>query len=230
MPSQDPPPPLHLVPPVGEDDAEVPAEVVGAGPVNVEPGPGAWRGTQPRLVLAVTGSIAAFRAADIASALTKDGVHVDTILTESALKFVTPLTFQALTRRDAFTDASPDMRDGQPLHISLADNATMVLIAPATAHIIAQYAQGLAPDLLTSTLLALPPVTPVLIAPAMNGKMWLHPAVQANVVTLRSRGVEFVGPDQGLLACGYEGIGRMDPVDRIIDTVRTRLNPSPERA
>ncbi|HSI83026.1 MAG: flavoprotein [Candidatus Methylacidiphilales bacterium] len=227
MQSQEPPPPIHLLPPEGAEEADA------ASPVDIAPategGEGPHLGlVKFRVVLAVTGSIAAFRAADIASQMTKLGVEVEVILTSAALKFITPLTFQALTRREVYTDESPDMRNGQPLHISLADNATLVLVAPATAHVLAQYALGLAPDLLTSTLLALPADTPVLIAPAMNGKMWLHPAVQQNVETLRSRGVEFIGPDEGLLACGYEGVGRMDPIERILASVTARLEALPE--
>src|SRR5271168_1751214 len=125
-----------------------------------------------RVVLGVTGSIAAYRAAELASTLTKEGVEVDVVLTDEALRFITALTFHALTKREVFTRDNDGMRDGQPAHISLADRADLVVIAPATAHLIAQYAHGLAPDLLTSTLLATP--APVLIAPAMNGKMWHH--------------------------------------------------------
>jgi phosphopantothenoylcysteine synthetase/decarboxylase len=99
----------------------------------------------------------------------------------------------------------------------------VVLIAPATANLIAQMAHGLAPDLLTSTLLAVPPEVPILLAPAMNGKMWLHAATQTNVSTLRSRGVEFIGPEEGMLACGYEGIGRLWPVNEICARVRVML-------
>jgi phosphopantothenoylcysteine decarboxylase len=173
------------------------------------------------MVLGVTGSIAAFRAADLASQLTKAGVEVDVILTHEALKFITPLTFASLTRRPVATPDSDDVKDGQPRHIALADQADLVLVAPATAHLIAQYAHGLAPDLLTCALLATP--APVIIAPAMNGKMWKHPATQSNVALLQKRGVAFIGPDKGLLACGYEGIGRLWSVDKIYDQVLKKL-------
>lgn len=166
-----------------------------------------------RVVLGVTGSIAAYRAAELASTLSKEGVEVDVVLTDEALRFITALTFHALTKREVFTRENDGMRDGQPAHISLADNADLVVIAPATAHLIAQYAHGFAPDLLTSILLATP--APVLIAPAMNGKMWHHPATQDNVAQLRKRGVHFIGPEEGLLACGYEGLGRLWPVGDI---------------
>jgi len=177
----------------------------------------------PCLVLGVTGSIAAYRAAELASALTKEGIEVDVVLTDGALRFITPLTFAALTRREVYTRDNDDLRDGQPTHISLADRADLVLIAPATAHLIAQLAHGLAPDLLTSLLLAT--AAPVVVAPAMNGKMWHHPATQDNVALLRKRGVSFIGPEAGLLACGYEGLGRLWPVPEIAREILSRLKP-----
>ncbi len=143
------------------------------------------------------------------------------MLTDEALRFITALTFTALTRREVYTRDNDGMRDGQPAHISLADRADLVVVAPATAHLIAQIAHGLAPDLLTSLLLATP--APVVIAPAMNGKMWHHPATQDNVNLLRKRGVEFVGPEAGLLACGYEGLGRLWPVNEIAREISARL-------
>jgi phosphopantothenoylcysteine synthetase/decarboxylase len=174
-----------------------------------------------RIVLGITGSIAAYRAAELASTLTKEGVEVDVVLTDEALRFITALTFHALTRREVFTRENDGMRDGQPAHISLADRADLVVIAPATAHLIAQYAHGLAPDLLTSLLLATP--APVIIAPAMNGKMWHHPATRDNVFLLEKRGVSFIGPEEGLLACGYEGLGRLWPVAEIAREIFARL-------
>ena len=174
-----------------------------------------------RIVLGVTGSIAAYRAAELASTLTKEGVEVDVILTDEALRFITALTFAALTRREVYTRENDAMRDGQPAHVSLADHADLVVVAPATAHLIAQLAHGLAPDLLTSLLLATP--APVLIAPAMNGKMWSHPATKENVILLRKRGVGFIGPEAGMLACGYEGLGRLWPVAEIARENFSRL-------
>jgi phosphopantothenoylcysteine decarboxylase len=174
-----------------------------------------------RIVLGVTGSIAAYRAADLASLLTKEGHELDVVLTDEALRFITALTFEALTRREVYTRENDGMRDGQPAHISLADRADLVLVAPATAHLIAQVAHGLAPDLLTSLLLATP--APVVIAPAMNGQMWHHPATQANVELLRKRGVDFIGPEAGLLACGYEGLGRLWPVAEIAREISARF-------
>jgi len=174
-----------------------------------------------RVILGITGSIAAYRAAELASTLTKEGVEVDVVLTEEATRFITALTFSALTQREVYTRENDGMRDGQPAHISLADQADLVVVAPATAHLIAQFAHGLAPDLLTSLLLATP--APVVIAPAMNGKMWHHPATQDNVKILRKRGVKFIGPEAGLLACGYEGLGRLWPVPEIAREIFSQL-------
>ena len=174
-----------------------------------------------RIVLGVTGSIAAYRAADLASTLAKEGIELDVVLTDEALRFITALTFTALTRREVYTRDNDGMRDGQPAHISLADRADLVIVAPATAHLLAQFAHGLAPDLLTSLLLATP--APVILAPAMNGKMWHHPATQDNVALLKKRGVEFIGPEAGLLACGYEGLGRLWPVAEIAREISARF-------
>ncbi len=178
--------------------------------------------TKPhRIVLGVTGSIAAYRAAELASTLAKEGLEVDVVLTDEALRFITVLTFAALTHREVYTRENDGIRDGQPAHISLADEADLVVVAPATAHLIAQLAHGLAPDLLTSLLLATP--APVIVAPAMNGKMWHHPATRDNVILLRKRGVSFIGPEAGLLACGYEGLGRLWPVAEIAREIFSRL-------
>jgi len=174
-----------------------------------------------RIVLGVTGSIAAYRAAELASLLTKEGHELDVVLTDEALRFITALTFAALTRREVYTRENDGMREGQPAHISLADRADLVVVAPATAHLIAQMAHGFAPDLLTSLLLATP--APVMIAPAMNGKMWHHPATQENANLLRKRGVTFIGPEAGMLACGYEGLGRLWPVAEIAREISARL-------
>lgn len=179
---------------------------------------------RPRVVLGVTASIAAYRAADIASILTKSGIDVDVVLTREARKFVTPLTFSAITHRNVGLDDDDGTLNGKPSHLNLSDDADLVVIAPATANIIAEYAHGLAPEVLTSVLLAT--LAPVLIAPAMNGKMWEHPATKANVELLKSRGVEFIGPERGLLACGYEGIGRLWPVIGIADRIIAKLRDS----
>lgn len=175
------------------------------------------------IILGVTGSIAAYKAADIASALTKEGHSVHAILTEEATNYVTPFLLQNLTRNHVMVrlrDESP----GKPPHIEIADRADLALVAPATANLIAKHALGIADDALTTILLATR--APMLFAPAMNGKMWLHPAIQAHVETLRSRGVEFIGPDKGTLACGYEGIGRLwDPAGIVSRAIAMLAGP-----
>lgn len=179
---------------------------------------------KPRVVLGVTASIAAYKAADLASTLTKGGVDVDVILTREARKFITPLTFAAITHRIVAIDDDEGMANGKPSHLNLSDEADLIVIAPATANIIGEYAHGLAPEVLSSVLLAT--LAPVMIAPAMNGKMWEHPATQANVSILKSRGVEFIGPERGLLACGYEGLGRLWPVAKIAEEIFAKLRIS----
>ena len=168
------------------------------------------------IVLGVTGSIAAYKAADITSQLVKLGHLVHVVMTAEAQKFVTPLTLQTLSKNPVIADLWDERLGWQPGHIELADNADLLLIAPATAHVLAELAHGLAAHALCAIALALPPTCPVLIAPAMNGKMWLHPATQSNATTLRSRGARFIGPEEGMLACGYEGVGRLWPADHIV--------------
>jgi phosphopantothenoylcysteine decarboxylase len=167
------------------------------------------------IVLGVTGSIAAYKAAEVTSLLTKAGCNVRVVMTSDAQRFVTPVTFKPLSRNPVVTDLYDEEEGWKPTHIELADSADLLLIAPATAHTIARLAQGLADDALTCIALALNPRAKTLIAPAMNGKMWLHPATQHNVSLLKERGVEFIGPEEGLLSCGYEGLGRLWPVDQI---------------
>ncbi len=167
------------------------------------------------VVLGVTGSIAAHKAADLASFLTKQGCVVRVVMTADAQKFITPLIFKTLSRNPVLTDLYDEEEGWKPSHIALADEADLLLVAPATANTIARLALGIADDSLTCIALALNPGARVLIAPAMNGTMWLHPATQQNVATLKSRGVEFIGPAEGLLSCGYEGIGRLWPVESV---------------
>ncbi len=174
-----------------------------------------------RIILGVTGSIAAYKAADLASQLTKLGHEVTCVLTKEALEFVTPLTLQTLSRRPVISDLFAEKNGWQPGHIQLADNADLLLIAPATANILASMAHGFANDALTA--IALATRAPVLIAPAMNGKMWQHQATQANVATLKSWGHEFIEPAEGLLACGYEGVGRLAEVGDIVQRVQAKL-------
>ncbi len=170
----------------------------------------------PMVVVGVTGSIAAHKAVDLVSQLTKEGCRVHVVLTASAQRFVTPLPFRTLSRNPVITDLFEDPAEWKPAHIRLADETRLLLIAPATARKIAQLALGLADDALSCLALALNPKARLLIAPAMNGKMWQHPATQQNVALLRSRGAEFIGPEEGLLSCGYEGVGRMWKVEEIV--------------
>lgn len=170
----------------------------------------------PTIVLGVTGSIAAHKAVDLTSLLTKAGASVHVVLTAEAQRFITPVGCQTLSRHPVITNLYDAQGGWCPAHIKLADEAALLLIAPATANTIAKLAHGLADDALSCIALALPPAAKLLIAPAMNGKMWLHPATQANVATLKSRGAQFLGPDEGLLSCGYEGIGRLWPVEEIV--------------
>jgi phosphopantothenoylcysteine synthetase/decarboxylase len=167
------------------------------------------------VILGVSGSIAAHRAVDLASQLTKQGCAVHVVLTAEAQRFVTALPFKSLSRQAVITDLFAEAEGWQPAHVALADEADLLLIAPATANLIAKLAHGLADDALSCIALALNPKAKVLVAPAMNSRMWLHAATQENVATLKGRGLEFIGPDEGLLACGYEGVGRMYAVDKI---------------
>ncbi|HUZ06180.1 MAG TPA: flavoprotein [Candidatus Paceibacterota bacterium] len=172
-------------------------------------------GASKKIILGVTGSIAAHKAADLASLLTKAKRDVYVVMTAGAQHFITPLPFKTLTRNPVVTNLYDEEQGWQPAHIRLADEADLLLIAPATANVIAKMANGIADDALTCIALALNPKTKILIAPAMNGKMWRHAATQANVAALKKRGAEFIGPDEGMLSCGYEGIGRLWPVEKI---------------
>lgn len=167
------------------------------------------------IVLGVTGSIAAHKAIDLASLLAKSGANVRVVLTADAQKFVTPLAFKTLSRNPVVTDLYDEEDGWKPTHIRLADEADLLLIAPATANSLAKFSLGLADDGLSCIALALNPKSKILVAPAMNGKMWLHPATQGHVATLKARGAQFIGPEEGLLSCGYEGIGRLWPVEQI---------------
>ena len=165
------------------------------------------------VVLGVTGSIAAYKAAELTSLLYKQGHEVFVVMTRDATEFITPLTLQTLSKNPVMTSFYDEKENWRPGHIQLADRANLLLIAPATAHLIAELANGLAGHPLAA--IALATRAPILVAPAMNGKMWEHPATQDNVLKLRERGVEFIGPEEGMLACGYEGAGRLWKVDDI---------------
>src|SRR4030095_6087416 len=165
------------------------------------------------IVLGVTGSIAAYKSAELTSLLVKQGHEVFVVMTHDATEFISPLTLQTLSKNPVMTNFYDEKEPWRPGHIDLADRANLFLIAPATAHIIAELAHGLAGHPLTA--IALATRAPILIAPAMNGKMWTHPATHENVEKLKTRGVEFIGPEEGMLACGYEGIGRLWKVDDV---------------
>ena len=171
------------------------------------------------IVLGITGSIAAYKAADLASRLVKAGHDVHPVMSAAATEFITPLTLQTLTRNPVLVSLEDEKQSWKPGHIDLADNADLFLVAPATANCLAKFANGLADDPLTSIYLALPRKTPVMLAPAMNGKMWDHPATRRNVERLKEDGCGFIGPAEGTLACGYEGLGRLAEVEEIVKAV-----------
>jgi phosphopantothenoylcysteine decarboxylase/phosphopantothenate--cysteine ligase len=173
------------------------------------------------VLLGVSGSIAAYKAADLASRLTQAGAKVDVVLTQSALEFVTPLTFQSVTGRRAYSDADMWSGEGHVVHIGLGRSAELYIIAPATANVIAKLAHGIADNLLSVAVLAAH--CPLLLAPAMDAGMYSHPATQANVEILRGRGVTFVGPAAGHLASGLVGVGRMAEPDEIIGQARYQM-------
>ena len=172
-------------------------------------------------MLGVTGSIAAYKAADLASKLTQAGAHVDVILTGAAERFISPLTFQSLTGRKAFTDKELWGGESHILHVGLGHAADLLLVAPCTANTLTKFVQGQANDLLSITALAAQ--CPILIAPAMDVGMYEHPATQENVRVLKARGVHFAGPAEGRMASGLVGFGRMIEPAEILGHVRRVL-------
>ncbi len=174
-----------------------------------------------RILLGVTGSVAAYKAAELASRLTQAGAQVDVILTRAAARFMAPLTFQSLTGRRAYTDEDLWGAEAHVLHIGLAEGADLLVIAPATANTLAKLAHGLAQDLLSITALAAR--CPLLVAPAMDGGMYENPATQANLQTLRERGVISVGPVEGRMASGLAGLGRMAEPTELLGHIRLTL-------
>ncbi len=176
------------------------------------------------IILGVTGSIAAYKAADIASALVKQGHSVHCVCTQKALEFVTPLTLHTISRNPVFSSFEDEKGDWIPPHISLAQQADLLIVAPATANTIANFAHGLAPDMLSSLYLACR--TPVLICPAMNGRMWTHAATRQNTELLKQRPDHYIlGPAQsGILACGEEGAGKLMPVESIVEKALSLLH------
>lgn len=180
-----------------------------------------------RCVVCVTGGIAAFKTAALVSALVQAGCAVDVAMTRNARRFVGPLTFRALTGRKVFTSAWSDADGADIQHLKLTSETDLVVVAPATANIIGKLAGGLADDLVSALLLGA--ACPILMAPAMNTRMWQHPAVQRNVQFLTASGVTLIGPHDGWLACRDVGPGRMSEVNEVFDAVAARLTAHPPR-
>ncbi|MTH52688.1 bifunctional phosphopantothenoylcysteine decarboxylase/phosphopantothenate--cysteine ligase CoaBC [Bacillus mangrovi] len=178
-------------------------------------------GDKKRILLGVSGGIAVYKAAALTSKLTQAGFEVKVIMTESACEFVSPLTFQALSRNDVFTDTFDEKDSKVIAHIDLADWADLFLAAPATANVIGKLASGIADDMLTTTLLAT--TAPVWIAPAMNVHMYDHPAVKRNIRTLYEDGCRFIEPSEGYLACGYVGRGRLEEPEKIVRLIQSHF-------
>jgi phosphopantothenoylcysteine decarboxylase / phosphopantothenate---cysteine ligase len=175
-----------------------------------------------QIILGVTGSIACYKAADLASKLTQAGALVDVILTQSASQFLTPLTFQSVTGRRAYTESDLWGNEAHVLHVGLGHQTDLLVIAPATANTLAKLAHGIADNLLTVTALATN--CPLVLAPAMDGGMYNHPATQANLELLIQRGAVLIGPEKGHLASGLEGIGRMVEAGDILGQLRLVLS------
>src|SRR5580658_9642518 len=181
-----------------------------------------------RIVLGVSGGIAAYKAAEIARSLIRNGHEVQAVLTHAAEEFIRPLTFASLTGRKVITDlfesASPEATYSSAIeHIGVAQERDLLLVAPATANVLGKFAHGIADDFLSTLYLAFR--GPVVVAPAMNNNMWEHEAVRANVEVLRRRGITIVDPDSGFLACGTIGPGRLAEVDKIVEAVEKALAP-----
>ena len=175
------------------------------------------------VVVGMTGGIACYKACELVRLLSRAGTRVRVIMTAGAREFVTPLTLQTLSGAPVATDTFDPTQESEIGHIRLADDAQVVVIAPATANVLAKMASGIADDLLTTMLLATK--APLVLAPAMNVHMWEHVAVQENLARLVARGARVVGPGTGSLACGYEGAGRMAEPEEIVEAVRCALAP-----
>lgn len=179
------------------------------------------RGPQPQIVLGVTGSIAAYKAAELVRLMVARNWDVSVVMTEAATRFVGELTFRTLSRGPVAVDMFPEHEDWQPEHIALADRADVMVVAPCTANVMAKIACGIADDMLCAVALATK--APLVIAPAMNVGMWENAATRANVAVLKSRGVDIVDVGTGDLACGYLGKGRLAGLDSIVAAVERRL-------
>ena len=184
--------------------------------------------TGREIVLGVTGGIAAYKSAELVSRLRHLGAHVHVIMTHNATEFVSPLTFQTLSANQVVTDTFQAPEYWNVEHVALAKLADIFVIAPATANIMAKMAAGIADDMLSTTVLATR--APVLLAPAMNTGMWTAAATQTNLKVLKERGVQTIGPESGMLACGDEGAGRMSEPEAIVEAICTILNPKKDLA
>lgn len=173
------------------------------------------------ILLGVTGSIAAFKAADLTGRLVAGGADVQVIMTESAQRFVAPLTFETLSRRSVITSMWARTPQPEPIHVSLADWTDLLVVAPASASFLGKLAHGISDDILSC--MAITVTRPPLIAPAMNDRMYLHPAVQANVKLLTERGCRFIGPVEGRLASGKMAVGRLAEVEDILKAIQEAL-------
>ncbi|MEH7222506.1 bifunctional phosphopantothenoylcysteine decarboxylase/phosphopantothenate--cysteine ligase CoaBC [Bacillus sp. JJ1566] len=178
-----------------------------------------------KILLCVSGGIAVYKAAALTSKLTQAGAKVKVMMSESAMKFVTPLTFQALSRNDVYFDTFDEKNPAVIAHIDLADWADLVVVAPATANTIGKLATGIADNMITTTLLAT--TAPVWIAPAMNVHMYDHPAVIRNIDILVKDGYQFIEPSEGYLACGYVGKGRLEEPEKIVELITSHFSVSP---
>ena len=180
--------------------------------------------TGKTVVLGITGGIAAYKAADLSSKLVQAGAEVRVIMTKSATEFITPLTFRSLTNRPVVTDMFELASEFSLEHIGLAEAADVVAIVPATANIIAKLAAGIADDILSTTVLAT--TAPVILAPAMNDNMYKNPVTQENLSRLKDRGFTVIGPEEGRLASGKIGVGRLADTGKIFDTIKSMLGKS----
>jgi phosphopantothenoylcysteine decarboxylase/phosphopantothenate--cysteine ligase len=181
------------------------------------------------VVIGIGGGIAAYKVCQVVSGLVQRGCGLTVAMTDAGTRFVTPLTFQALTRRQVFTTMWQQEGYYDPQHLALTEQADLFLVAPATADLIGKFAAGIGDDLVTTLMLGRD--CPVLLAPAMNTRMWENPIVQGNITGLRDLGFGFVEPGEGYLACGTIGVGRMAEPEEIIEAVAKRLkNNPPKRA
>lgn len=182
----------------------------------------AWGKRAPNILLGVSGGVAAYKAVDLASKLTRAGARVNTIMTENACRLICPKSFEAVTGQPVYTSLWSTSEEYEIGHISLADWADIVVVAPATANIISKIANGICDDLLSTTLCVCWPLIKTgaaLLAPAMNDNMWNNPAVQRNIEVVMNMGFQLIGPVEGRLACGTEGIGRMSEPQDILKAI-----------